>query len=395
VEFGIFIQGYLPGPQAHDSEAEHRVIMNEVELTRCADRNNWKYCWVTEHHTLTEYSHISANETYLGYLACATERIHIGSGIFNLSPRVNHPVRVAERVAMLDHLTDRRFEFGTGRGAGSHEVAAFNIHDTSTTKPEWEEVVREIPRMWEQRDYTFQGDHFAIDKPHNVLPKPYAPGHPPMWVACGNPPTFGKAGAYGLGALGFNFSPILDMKPQIDAYKEGIAACKEPIGQFVNDNVMITNGVRCFEDRDKARAATTRGPGSYLYSLVCLYHDTFPKPEGVATWPEPPLRMFPEFLDDAIAIGAVLCGTPEEVCDQLVVYEETGVDQLVFGFPNDLSVEESLECLETFGQRVIPEFDKDPTPSTDRYRATAQPKFGAFVAEPPPIESVFTQPPVT
>jgi hypothetical protein len=156
---------------------------------------------------------------------------------------------------------------------------------------------------------------------------------------------------------------------------------------------MITNGVRCFEDRERARAITTRDPGAYLYSLVCLYHDTFPKPEGVPTWPEPPLRMLPEFLDDAIAIGAVLCGTPEEVCEQLVVYEQTGVDQLVFGFPNDLSVEESLECLETFGQRVIPEFDRDPTPSTDRYRATARPKFTAYAAEPPPIESVFTQPP--
>src|SRR5579864_1899165 len=221
MEFGLFVQGYLPGPAAHDSETEHEVLLREAEFVQCADRNNFKFAWLSEHHALPEYSHLSASEVFAGYLAATTDRIHISSGIFNLSPRVNHPVRVAERVAMLDHLTNRRFEFGTGRGAGSHEVAAFNIHDTSSTKPEWEEVVREIPRMWEQRDYTFQGEHFAVDKAHNVLPKPYAPGHPAMWVACGNPPTFGKAGTYGLGALGFNFSPIVDMKPQIDAYKEG------------------------------------------------------------------------------------------------------------------------------------------------------------------------------
>ena len=55
-------------------------------------------------------------------------RIHLSSGIFNLSPRANHPVRTAERVAMLDHLSEGRFEFGTGRGAGSHEVARVRSH---------------------------------------------------------------------------------------------------------------------------------------------------------------------------------------------------------------------------------------------------------------------------
>ena len=83
----------------------------------------------------------------MAYLAHATERIHLGSGIFNLSPRVNHPVRNAERVAMLDHLSEGRFEWGTGRGAGSHELATFNIH-------------------------TFQGEHYQIDKPHNIPPTP-------------------------------------------------------------------------------------------------------------------------------------------------------------------------------------------------------------------------------
>jgi len=105
----------------------------------------------------------------MGYLARATERIHMGSGIFNLSPRVNHPVRNAERVAMLDHLTGGRFEFGTGRGAGSHEIGTFNIHDPNSTKAEWDEVAPELIKMWERKDYTFKGEHFAIDVPHNFV----------------------------------------------------------------------------------------------------------------------------------------------------------------------------------------------------------------------------------
>src|SRR5262249_21389098 len=150
-------------------------------------------------HFLTEYSHLSANEVFLGYLAAVTTRIHLGSGIFNLSPRVNHPVRVAERVAMLDHLSDGRFEFGTGRGAGSREVTGFDLPDTSVTKAMWDEVIGEFRKMWSTTDYRHEGTSFNV--PHladhrptrNVLPKPWKKPHPPMWVAAGNPPTYEKA----------------------------------------------------------------------------------------------------------------------------------------------------------------------------------------------------------
>ena len=61
---------------------------------------------MTEHHFLTEYSHLSANEVVLRYLAAVTSRIRLLSGILNISPVVNHSIRVAEQVAMLDHLSD-------------------------------------------------------------------------------------------------------------------------------------------------------------------------------------------------------------------------------------------------------------------------------------------------
>src|SRR5215207_1353229 len=80
MEFGIFIQGYLPGRDAHVPIKEHEAFKREAELVECADRNNWKYVWISEHHGLTEYSHMSSNEVMLGYLAGRTTRIHLGSG---------------------------------------------------------------------------------------------------------------------------------------------------------------------------------------------------------------------------------------------------------------------------------------------------------------------------
>jgi len=387
MEFGIFLNGYLPGPAAHDTDAEHEMLMREIAYVVQADKYNWKYAWFGEHHSLTEYSHLSSPEVMMGYLAHATERIHLSSGINNLSPRVNHPVRNAERAAFLDHLSGGRYEWGTGRGAGSHEIATFNIMDKNSTKSEWEEVVKEIPRMWEQRDYTFAGEHFTVPYPHNVLPKPYGIGHPPIWVACGNPPTFARAGELGIGAIAFNFEPIFALEGRIAAYKEAIAQCRDPLGQYMNNNVMMTNAVICLSDRKRARQiATTAGRG-YLYSLVCLYHDTMPKPDYAPVWPSPPIVPPTEdTLDSLIEAGWLLCGTPDEVCEQVEKYQTVGCDQVVFGVPGDgLAHDDVLEMLELFGTKVIPEFDKDPVHSTTRYRQAAQRKYPDFSGPPPDV----------
>jgi hypothetical protein len=157
MEFGIFSNGYTPGPAAHDSESEHTELMREAEYAILADKHNWKYIWFGEHHGLTEYSHMSAPAPIMGWVAAQTDYIHIGSAITSLPTNKEHPVRIAERAAMLDHVTNNRFEFGTGRGAGSHELRTFNVMDPSVTKAQWDEVIREIPRMWEQKDYDFDG----------------------------------------------------------------------------------------------------------------------------------------------------------------------------------------------------------------------------------------------
>ena len=153
MEFGLFIQNFVPNSRREqDPDAEHHVLFEDMEAVVAADAAGFKYVWVTEHHFLDEYSHLSANDVVLGYLANATQRIHLGSGIFNPLPKVNHPAKVAERVAMLDHLSEGRFEFGTGRGAGSHEILGFlpDMKDLSGTKEIWEDVIGEFPKMWTQ-----------------------------------------------------------------------------------------------------------------------------------------------------------------------------------------------------------------------------------------------------
>jgi alkanesulfonate monooxygenase SsuD/methylene tetrahydromethanopterin reductase-like flavin-dependent oxidoreductase (luciferase family) len=174
MEFGIFIQGYSPEfRRPGNPHWEWDAIAYDIAAVEAADKAGFKYVWASEHHFLDEYSHLSANHVVLSYLAATTKRIHLGSGIFNPLPQVNHPAKVAETVAMLDHVSDGRFEFGTGRGAGSHEILGFlpGMQDLSGTREIWEDVIGEFPKMWLQDTYEgYEGKYWSLP-PRKILPK--------------------------------------------------------------------------------------------------------------------------------------------------------------------------------------------------------------------------------
>jgi alkanesulfonate monooxygenase SsuD/methylene tetrahydromethanopterin reductase-like flavin-dependent oxidoreductase (luciferase family) len=376
VEFGIFIQGYNPKFRRGDDpvEAEHKAFMDELAAVIAADKAGFKYVWVTEHHFLDEYSHLSANDVICGYLAHATERIHIGSGIFNPLPPVNHPAKVAERVAMLDHLSEGRFEFGTGRGAGSHEILGFlpDMKDLSGTREIWEDVIAEFPKMWMQDTYEgYQGKFWSLP-PRKILPKPYKKPHPPMWYAAGNQSSWSMAAKKGLGILGFSVQDFEGLKPVLAAYKEAIVDA-EPIGAFVNDNVMITTSAYVAETEEAAMRSFVKARPMYLVSNVYRYHDTFPHPPEIPSWPE----LIPDLDDEGaramMAAGGSMAGTPDIVLEACQKWADAGVDQLSLGI-GPAPLEETLETIRLFGEHIIPKLDKDPKHSTDYYREAAAAK---------------------
>ncbi|MBV8949512.1 MAG: LLM class flavin-dependent oxidoreductase [Actinobacteria bacterium] len=369
MEFGIFNSLYMPH-QLRDKDpehAEHNRLLDEVEWTKAADRSGFKYSWATEHHFLEEYSHLSANESFMAYLAAVTNRIHVGSGIINITPPVNPPPRVAERVAMIDHLSGGRFEFGVGRGSSTTEQRGFGIEDPELTKEMVDEVLPQFKRMWRETDYSFEGRFFSIP-PRNVLPKPYTNPHPPMWIAAGNPGTFQKAARMGLGVLCFTMGSPESLKKLIEVYKTEIEHA-EPVGEYVNNNVMVTSQMLCLEDGQKAREIACNMTSGYQNSLVFRYLDTFPKPPGVPTWPDLIPEPTPEGLDASIKAGLVCIGTPEEVNKSVQGYVDAGADQLVFGMlSTTMPVDIAVEAVETFGRQVLPHYDNDPVHSTTRQR---------------------------
>ena len=370
MEFGIFNGAYVPASmvEQHGRLAEYRRFKEEVEWVKAADRSGFKYLWATEHHFLEEYSHLSANESFLGYCAAATERIHLGSGIFNVTPPVNHPARVAERVAVLDILSDGRFELGMGRGSSTTEQAGFGITDPDLTREMFDEAVPQIVEMWKPGTYPgFDGQFFTMP-PRNVLPKPYTLPHPPLWVAAGSPSTFEKAARMGVGVLCFTLGASAELKPLIELYKREIANA-DPVGGYVNDNVMVTSSMLCLEDGDRARDLMLEARGNYHKSLLFRYLDTFPRPADAPVWPALAPAMTKEEIELAVQLGEWAIGDPDDARRAVQTWVDVGADQMTFGMlSQETPIDIVIEATELFGREVIPQFDTDPVHRSTRLR---------------------------
>jgi len=365
MEFGIFSQMHVP-----PWDDEHSRYQRELEVAEAVEAAGFKYDWSPEHHFLQHYSHQPAPEVFLSWVAARTKRIHVGTAITNITAPVNHPARVAERIATMDHLSEGRVEFGTGRGSSTAEWAGFAIPSASATKPMWRESLEQIPRMWGDDSYEFEGTYFRMPK-RNVLPKPYTKPNPPMWVACSSPPTFIEAGELGLGALCFTFGTPAQIAEHVRNYKDAIRRCKQPIGGYINNNIAVTTNMFCLEDGDEARQLYAGAKVERFTEYFFQWLDSIPRPQGMPK--EGPIGPLPQTtpaeLKAGLAVGGRQIGAPEEIIKVIQLYEDIGVDQLIYA-PLTLTLDQKhvLRSIETFGKHVLPTFDKDPVHSTKRQR---------------------------
>src|SRR5436190_20604842 len=102
MKFGLFYEISVPRPWSR--ETERTVYMNALEQVRLADELGFEQVWAVEHHFLEEYSHSSAPELFLTACAMQTKHIRVGHGIVVCVHHVIHPIRTAQRAAVLEIL---------------------------------------------------------------------------------------------------------------------------------------------------------------------------------------------------------------------------------------------------------------------------------------------------
>ena len=374
---------------------DHAVIEETIEQCILADEMGFDAVWLVEHHFLTTFSMSPCPEVVLSALAGQTKRIRLGFGVVILP--YHHPVRVAERIAMLDHISHGRVEFGTGRSA-PFEQTGMGI-DPRLTREMWEEALTMIPKIWEADTFEWEGNFWNVP-PRQVLPKPYQKPHPPIWVAALQPATYQIAAQKGIGtmALGVNAPSVLE--PHIKAYREAIKDA-QPVGGAVNDKWLSACFGYCGEDNNDARELCAKslktffGPGRpYVQDQKDVYARLLEQwggvPEHLAqnfsgflnvearvdsenggSAPHLDLsglgaqaqRVWEEFDADTMADRAIMvAGDPESCIKAIKVHEATGVDQLQFLMATEtIGHAEVMKSIEMFGKHVIPKFKKDTT----------------------------------
>ena len=152
---------------------------------------------------------MSAPEIFLTAVAAKTSRIRIGHGGVCMPFGYNHPVRVAERAAMLDIISDGRLDLGAARGGTVQEMSLCGVDPEITARAGRGGAALHRPLLARRDDRV--GLRAADDPaaarrpPHTVVPRPVQMPHPPLFLACTNPETVRLAARYGVGPMVLGF----------------------------------------------------------------------------------------------------------------------------------------------------------------------------------------------
>jgi alkanesulfonate monooxygenase SsuD/methylene tetrahydromethanopterin reductase-like flavin-dependent oxidoreductase (luciferase family) len=365
MKFGLFYELSVPRPWTRESE--RTVYNNALEQVKLADELGFDYVWAVEHHFLEEYSHCPAPELFLTAAAMITQRVRVGHGIVVCVPEFNHPIKIAERTAVLDILSAGRLDVGTGRSATWTELGGFNA-DPDLTKQTWDEFVRCLPKMWTSERYSYQGRFWSMPE-RAILPKVYQRPHPPMWVAVTSPGTELDAADRGLGSLGLTFGMFAEQEKKIAEYRRRIQLC-DPVGDFVNDTVAAVNFLYCHE-HEKVGFETGRRMAdtfNYLATQLISARELYPTRSYQSLGLLPQLRRQATGPDASAQGGDGLCfGGPARITNALRRWQSVGVDCVNFLLNANEVIPQAdvLQSLRLFAREVMPAFRKPPAVAPD------------------------------
>lgn len=355
MKFSLFYEMQISGPTR---ESEAQLFRDAVEQAVLADELGYHAVWAVEHHGLYEYSHSSAPEIFLSFVAARTKRLRVGHGVTLLPHRYNHPLRVAERVATLDILSGGRVNWGSGKSSSKVEQLAFE-NDVETLHEQWLEAIGIIPRMWTEDVFQHEGRFFRIP-PTQVVPKPVQSPHPPMFAACSRPDSAVAVGRLGIGALNFAIGSDDYLAQKVAAYREAVAAA-QPVGLAKNDWFACTPPTLVLDDDREACRWGYRG-ARFFGQALAKYYFGGDRPTG-------PLDVPRDFfsndeLDAAMArrndpddpINACV-GDPVRAREFVSRFVDIGVDELILVMQlGTVPGELVTRSIRTFGEKVLPHF---------------------------------------
>ena len=188
MKFGLFHE--FP---CHGDLSQREVFAESFELVDEAERLGTDGVWLAEYHFLPQRSVLSSPVTVATAIAARTSRIRIGLAV-QVLPLAN-PVRLAEEIATLDHISQGRLDFGIGRSTFSFIYEGFGM-DFGESRGRFDECLEIILKGWLEDQFSYEGDFYKFEN-SSVVPKPYQQPHPPISVGVTSAETFPMVGRMG------------------------------------------------------------------------------------------------------------------------------------------------------------------------------------------------------
>jgi len=180
LEFGVWDQMQTYEVMTAASAAD--VYDTHIRQAKLMEAAGFGYYWTLEHQG-SYVGAITSPSVFLSALARETESLRLGTMIWQLP--FHNPVRLAEEVAMLDHLSRGRAEFGAGIGVHEHEFIRWgmNFYDRQEMG---DEVMDVIEMAWSGKPVTYHGKFYDFEDAL-VQPQPYNKQGIPIWSAVHSP----------------------------------------------------------------------------------------------------------------------------------------------------------------------------------------------------------------
>src|SRR5580704_17339366 len=147
-----------------------------LKLAEQYDRAGFRSYHIAEHHS-TPLGLAPSPSVFLAAVAQRTKRLRFGPLLY-VTP-MYHPLRVAEEVVMLDHMSHGRLELGLGRGASPVEIASFGVDPQLA--PAMNREATEVILKALTSDLLDHDGKFYHFKKVRIAARPLQQPHPPLW----------------------------------------------------------------------------------------------------------------------------------------------------------------------------------------------------------------------
>jgi probable LLM family oxidoreductase len=332
LEFGLDTFGDVTETADGKTESYAQVIRNLVDQAVLADELGVDFIGVGEHHR-DDFA-VTSPEMVLAAIASRTNRIRLGSAVTVLSS--DEPVRVFERFATLDAVSNGRAELIVGRGSFTESFPLFGL-DLHLYEELFEEKLELFAELLKEGPVTWTGTLRAPLENQQVYPKTEG-GSIPTWVGVGgSPESVVRAAKYGLPLT------LAIIGGQADRFAPFVELYHRALGQFGFD----------------ARPVGVHSPGHIAATdeqardeLWPYYHAMISRIGKERGWGPPSRESFEQEADT----GALYVGSPETVAAKIVATKQAlDMQRFDLKYSNGrMPHEKLLTSIRLYGEQVIP-----------------------------------------